>query len=72
MAPFYVGKEQGFYKAENLQVKMVRGFGSIDTAKRVGAKQVEFGMSTLTDTIEIRTRGSKVKTVWIYFHDTPG
>ena len=72
MAPFYVGNEQGFYKAENLEVKMVRGFGSIDTAKRVGAKQVEFGMSTLTDTIEIRTRGSKVKTVWIFFHDTPG
>ncbi len=72
MAPFYVGDDQGFYKAENLEVKMVRGFGSIDTAKRVGAKQVEFGMSTLTDTIEIRTRGSKVKTVWIFFHDTPG
>ena len=72
MAPFYVGREKGFYKAGNLQVKMVRGFGSINTAKRVGAKQVEFGMSTLTDTIEIRTRGSKVKTVWIFFHDTPG
>jgi NitT/TauT family transport system substrate-binding protein len=72
MAPFYLGDTQGFYKAENLEVKMVRGFGSIDTAKRVGAKQIEFGMSTLTDTIEIRTRGSKVKTVWIYFHDTPG
>ena len=72
MAPFYTGNTQGFYKKENLEVKMVRGFGSIDTAKRVGAKQVEFGMSTLTDTIEIRTRGSKVKSVWIFFHDTPG
>jgi len=72
MAPFYAGIEQGFFKAENLEVNLVRGFGSIDTAKRVGAKQVEFGMSTLTDTIEIRTRGSKVKTVWIFFHDTPG
>ena len=54
MAPFYTGNTQGFYKKENLEVKMVRGFGSIDTAKRVGAKQVEFGMSTLTDTITTR------------------
>ncbi|MFQ5911880.1 MAG: ABC transporter substrate-binding protein [Nitrospinota bacterium] len=70
MAPFYVAEAKGIYKAENLKVKMVRGFGSMDTAKRVGAGQVEFGMSTLTDTIESRTRGNKIKTVSIFFHNT--
>lgn len=72
MAPFYVGDAKGYYKAENLEVKLVRGFGSVDTAKRVGAKQIEFGLSTVTDTVEGRSRGAKIKTVWIYLHDTPG
>ena len=70
MAPFYVAAEKGWYKAENLDVKMVRGFGSMGTAQRVGAGQGEFGMSPLTDTIESRTRGNKIKTVSIFFHNT--
>lgn len=72
MAPFSVAVEKGFYQTEKLEVKHVRGFGSMDTAKRVGAGQVEMGMTTLTDTIESRIRGNKIKTVSIFFHNTAG
>jgi NitT/TauT family transport system substrate-binding protein len=71
MAPWHAARVEGFYKAENLEVSLVRGFGSMDTIKRVGAGQVEFGMGTLTDTIESRIRGIPVKSVYIIFHNTP-
>ena len=43
-APFYFGKQRGFYRAEVLDLDVYSGSGSSDTIKQVGSKAVEFGL----------------------------
>ena len=43
-APFYLGKQRGYYKDEGLDLDIISGTGSSDTIKQVGSKAVEFGL----------------------------
>ncbi len=67
-AGFYVAKEKGFYRENNLDVTIQRGYGSGDTAKRVGAGQAQFGFSDTTAVMLARTRGVKIKLIGM-IHD---
>jgi NitT/TauT family transport system substrate-binding protein len=42
-AMYFVALDKGFYKDVNLSVKIVRGFGSGDTVKRIAANQADVG-----------------------------
>ena len=40
---YYVAIDKGYYKAQGIEVKIVRGFGAGDTAKQVASGAVPFG-----------------------------
>jgi NitT/TauT family transport system substrate-binding protein len=52
--PFFVAVDKGFYKSAGFNVEIVRGYGSGDTVKRVGAKKATMGIcdfATLTTSV---------------------
>lgn len=67
-AGFYVAQEKGFYQENNLDVTIQRGYGSGDTAKRVGAGQAEFGFSDTPAVMLARVRGIQLKLIGM-IHD---
>ena len=49
-APFFVALEKGFWARRGLEVTISRGFGGLDTARRVAQKQVDFGFTDIAAT----------------------
>ncbi|MFQ5914583.1 MAG: ABC transporter substrate-binding protein [Nitrospinota bacterium] len=60
-SPFYAAIEQGFYKKVNLNVTIVRGFGSSDAIKKVAAGTFPYGIGDAGAVVIARSRGAKVK-----------
>lgn len=55
-AGYFAALDKGWYEAEGLSVKIGRGFGSGDTVKRVGTKNVTFGVNDTGAMIAGRSR----------------
>jgi NitT/TauT family transport system substrate-binding protein len=60
-SPFYAAIEQGYYRKANLNVKIIRGFGSSDTIKKVAAGAFRYGIGDAGALVIARARGAKVK-----------
>jgi len=58
-APYFVAKDQGFYKDAGLNVTISRGFGSGDTVKRVASGTSDFGIAD-TSTIIAAMANEKI------------
>jgi NitT/TauT family transport system substrate-binding protein len=57
----YAALDLGYYKDAGLEVKIVRGYGSGDTLKRIAAKRAEFGFADYGSLVIARAKGAKVK-----------
>lgn len=66
---YWVALGRGLYKDAGLEVAIGRGYGSLDTIKRVDAKGVDFGEGDAGTLIVARTRGIRVKEVGMIYHD---
>jgi len=44
-SPLYLARERGYYEDEGIDLSIVRGYGSGDTAKKIDLEQAEFGIS---------------------------
>jgi len=62
-AAFYSGVKQGLFKAEGIDLNLIRGAGSSNTVKRIGSKTVEYGYCGTSYTVVGRTRGVPVKII---------
>lgn len=60
---YYVALDQGYYKAEGVEIEVVRGFGAGNTAKEVAAGSVPFGDADTAALIVGRSKGWKSKVV---------
>ncbi|MBI2880007.1 MAG: ABC transporter substrate-binding protein [Candidatus Tectomicrobia bacterium] len=60
-SPFYAAIELGYYKKANLNVNIVRGFGSMDTVKKVAAGTFPYGLGDAGVVVVGRSRGAMVK-----------
>jgi NitT/TauT family transport system substrate-binding protein len=70
-APFYLGKERGFYKEEGIDLEVISGSGSSDTVKQVGSKAVEFGLVDALVLVQAAQQRVPVKAVAAYYQRTP-
>src|SRR5918993_4275257 len=59
----YLAKKRGYYKDEGMELKIVRGFGSADTAQKIELKQAEFGISDTPTVLIARSKGADVKII---------
>ncbi len=70
-APFYLGKQRGFYKEKGLDLDIISGSGSSDTVKQVGSKAVEFGLVDALVLVQGAQQRVPVKAIAAYYQRTP-
>ena len=66
-APIYMALKKGYYKQEGLDLNVVRGAGSADSAKKIDLKQAEVGISDAPTVITAITKGANLKMVAVVF-----
>lgn len=65
---FYASLDKGFWKDAGFDVTILRGYGSGDTAKRIGAGSEEFGIAGIGAMLTARAKGAPLKMIGMY-HD---
>jgi NitT/TauT family transport system substrate-binding protein len=66
-APIYMALKKGYYREEDLDLNVVRGAGSADSAKKIDLKQAEVGISDAPTVITAITKGANLKIVAVVF-----
>lgn len=71
-AGWYIALDKGYFKENNIDVTIVRGFGSGDTAKRVASKRAQFGVADIGTVILLRSNeGIRVSAIGMFFGRAP-
>lgn len=71
-APVYVGIQQGFFAAEDLEVKIVSGRGSTDAVTKMATGQSDVGIADIGALMAAKARdGVPVSAVLSYFSQAP-
>jgi len=70
-APFYLGKQRGYYKDEGLDLDVISGSGSSDTIKQIGSKAVEFGLVDALVLVQGAQQRVPAKSIAAYYQRTP-
>src|SRR5438105_12186382 len=55
-SPIYMALKKGYYKEEDLELHVVRGAGSADSAKKIDLKQAEVGSAHASTLVTSGTR----------------
>jgi NitT/TauT family transport system substrate-binding protein len=66
-SPIYLALKKGYYKEEGLELNVVRGAGSADSAKKIDLKQAEVGISDAPTVITAISKGANLKMVAVVF-----
>ncbi len=70
-APFFLGKEKGYFAQEGIDLQIQEGRGSAATIQAVGAGTVELGYADVGVMMRATGRGAPVKTVGVLLQNTP-
>jgi NitT/TauT family transport system substrate-binding protein len=66
-SPIYLAMKKGYYKDEGLDLTVLRGAGSADSAKKVDLKQADLGISDAPTVITAISKGADLKMVAVVF-----
>jgi len=70
-APFYLGKERGFFAAEGIDLTIISGSGSADSVKQLGANAVDLGLVDALVLVQAAEQKVPVRSVAAYYQRTP-
>jgi NitT/TauT family transport system substrate-binding protein len=70
-APFFLGKERGFYAEEGIDLDIQEGRGSGVTAQAVAAKSATFGYIDVGTMIKAAAKGAPLKSTGVLFQLSP-
>ncbi|WP_012746998.1 ABC transporter substrate-binding protein [Variovorax paradoxus] len=70
-APFFLGREKGFYADEGIELEIQEGRGSAVTAQAVAAKSATFGYIDVTTMIKAAAKGAPLKSTGVLFQVSP-
>lgn len=70
-APFFLGKEKGFYADEGIELDIQEGRGSAVTAQAGAAKSATFGYIDVTTMIKAAAKGAPLKSTGVLFQVSP-
>ena len=62
-SPIYMALKKGYYKEENIDLTVLRGSGSADSAKKVDLKQAELGISDAPTVLTAISKGADLRMV---------
>jgi len=66
-SPIYMALKKGYYKEEDLELNVVRGAGSADSAKKIDLKQAEVGISDAPTVITAISKGATLRMVAVVY-----
>ena len=70
-APVFHALEKGWFKAEGINLRILRGYGSNKTAGDLEAGKTNFAYGDTASIILIRAKGAKSKVVGVYMDKSP-
>jgi len=70
-APFFLGKERGYFDAEGIDLDIQEGRGSGPTIQAVAAKSVDFGYADVGTMIKVGAKGAPVKAIGVALQKSP-
>ena len=70
-APFFLGKEKGWYDAEGIDLDIQEGRGSAVSVQAVAAGSATFGYVDVSTMIKAATKGAPVKAVGVALQTSP-
>src|ERR1700756_5867740 len=70
-APFYYGKEKGFYADEGIDLEIQEGRGSATVTQVVAANGVQFGYVDVPTMMRATIKGAPVMAVGVALRTTP-
>jgi len=70
-APFFIGKEKGFYDAEGIDLEIQEGRGSGVSVQAVAAGSATFGYVDVPTMIRAATKGAPVKAIGVALQVSP-
>lgn len=70
-APFYLGKERGYYAAEGIDLTIIGGSGSSDAVKQLGAGAIDMALIDGLVLVQAAEQRVPVKAVAGYYQRTP-
>lgn len=66
-APFYLADERGYFAEEDIDLTIVRGQGSGDSAQKIDLKQAEFGISDTPTVLTAMSKGADLLIVGMVY-----
>ncbi|MSQ54154.1 MAG: hypothetical protein EXR31_02185 [Betaproteobacteria bacterium] len=66
-SPIYLALKKGYYKEEGIDLNVLRGAGSADSAKKIDLKQADIGISDAPTVITAITKGADLRMVAVVF-----
>ncbi|MCW5729473.1 MAG: ABC transporter substrate-binding protein [Alphaproteobacteria bacterium] len=69
--PIYLAKQKGYYAREKIDLTIVRGQGSADSAQKIQLKQAEFGIADTPTVVTAISKGADLRLVGIVFDKGP-
>lgn len=66
-SPLYLARERGYYEQEDIDLAIVRGHGSGDTAKKIDLEQAEFGISDVPTVLTAISKGADLVVVGMVY-----
>jgi NitT/TauT family transport system substrate-binding protein len=71
-APFYLGKEKGFFAEQGIDIEILPGEGSTVTAKLVGNRSADFGLAGADVVLMSNSRDLPLVSIGIMTQELPG
>ena len=66
-SPIYLALKKGYYKEENIELTVLRGSGSADSAKKIDLGQADVGISDAPTLLTAISKGANLKMVAVVF-----
>ncbi len=66
-SPIYIALKKGYYKEEGIDLNVLRGAGSADSAKKLDLKQADIGISDAPTVVTAITKGANLKIVAVVY-----
>ena len=66
-SPIYLALKKGYYKEENIDLTVLRGSGSADSAKKIDLGQADVGISDAPTVLTAISKGANLKMVAVVF-----
>ncbi|SLN27835.1 ABC transporter substrate-binding protein [Oceanibacterium hippocampi] len=66
-SPFYLARKRGYFEEEGIDLEIIRGHGSGDTAKKIDLGEAEFGISDAPTVLTAISKGADLMIIGIHY-----